>query len=79
MIVPASVVCKGARSAGITTGSEYEKMFVAHTPPGHRGQPEDIAKAAVFLLLRALNKNSPMPERTHLLQFLEKNLYFGSP
>jgi 3-oxoacyl-[acyl-carrier protein] reductase len=24
-------------------------MFVAHTPLGRRGQPEDIAKAVVFL------------------------------
>ena len=35
--------------AGVTTGSEYEKMFVANTPLGRRGQPEDIAKAAVFV------------------------------
>jgi 3-oxoacyl-[acyl-carrier protein] reductase len=33
----------------VTTGSEAEKMFVANTPLGRRGQPEDIAKAVVFL------------------------------
>jgi 3-oxoacyl-[acyl-carrier protein] reductase len=40
---------KGAPSAGVTAGSEYEKMFIANTPLGRRGQPDDVAKAAVFL------------------------------
>jgi len=48
-ILPGATETEGAASAGVTPGSEYEKMFVANTPPGRRGQPEDIAKAAVFL------------------------------
>ena len=48
-ILPGATETEGAHSAGVTTGSEAEKMFVAHTPLDRRGQPEDIAKAAVFL------------------------------
>ena len=48
-ILPGATDTEGAHSAGVTTGSEYEKMFIANTPLGRRGQPEDIAKAAVFL------------------------------
>lgn len=48
-ILPGATETEGARSAGVTSGSEYEKMFVANTPLGRRGQPEDIAKVAVFL------------------------------
>src|ERR1700733_341400 len=48
-ILPGATETEGARSAGVTAGSEYEKMFIANTPLGRRGQPEDIAKAAVFL------------------------------
>ena len=48
-ILPGATETEGARSAGVTTGSEYEKMFIANTPLGRRGQPEDIAKAVVFL------------------------------
>ena len=48
-ILPGATDTEGAASAGVTPGSEYEKMFVAKTPLGRRGQPEDIAKAAVFL------------------------------
>jgi len=48
-ILPGATETEGATSAGVTTGSEYERMFVANTPLGRRGQPEDIAKAAVFL------------------------------
>lgn len=48
-ILPGATETEGAASAGVTPGSEYEKMFVANTPLGRRGQPEDIAKAAVFL------------------------------
>jgi 3-oxoacyl-[acyl-carrier protein] reductase len=40
---------EGATAAGVTAGSDYEKMFIANTPLGRRGRPEDIAKAAVFL------------------------------
>jgi 3-oxoacyl-[acyl-carrier protein] reductase len=48
-ILPGATETEGAVSAGVTKGSDYEKMFVANTPLGRRGQPEDIAKAAVFL------------------------------
>lgn len=48
-ILPGATETEGATAAGVTTGSEYEKMFIANTPLGRRGQPEDIAKAAVFL------------------------------
>lgn len=48
-ILPGATETEGARSAGVTTGSEYETMFIANTPLGRRGQPEDIAKVAVFL------------------------------
>ncbi|WP_436488951.1 SDR family NAD(P)-dependent oxidoreductase [Chitinophaga sp. ARDCPP14] len=48
-ILPGATETEGARSAGVTAGSEYETMFIANTPLGRRGQPEDIAKAAVFL------------------------------
>ncbi|MES2132141.1 MAG: glucose 1-dehydrogenase [Bacteroidota bacterium] len=48
-ILPGATETEGAHSAGVTTGSEAEKMFVANTPLGRRGQPADIAKAAVFL------------------------------
>jgi len=48
-ILPGATETEGAASAGVTTGSEYEKMFIANTPLGRRGQPEDIAKVAVFL------------------------------
>jgi 3-oxoacyl-[acyl-carrier protein] reductase len=49
-ILPGATETEGAISAGVTAGSEYEKMFVANTPLGRRGQPEDIAKAAVFIV-----------------------------
>ena len=48
-ILPGATDTEGAASAGVTAGSDYEKMFVANTPLGRRGQPADIAKAAVFL------------------------------
>jgi len=48
-ILPGATDTEGATNAGVTTGSDYEKMFIANTPLGRRGQPEDIAKAAVFL------------------------------
>jgi len=48
-ILPGATETEGANSAGVTNGSEYEKMFIANTPLGRRGQPEDIAKAAVFI------------------------------
>ena len=48
-ILPGATETEGATSAGVTPGSEYEKMFIAKTPLGRRGQPGDIAKAVVFL------------------------------
>jgi 3-oxoacyl-[acyl-carrier protein] reductase len=48
-ILPGATETEGAASAGVTPGSEYEKMFIANTPLGRRGQPKDIAKAVVFL------------------------------
>jgi 3-oxoacyl-[acyl-carrier protein] reductase len=48
-VLPGATDTEGAQSVGVTTGSEYEKMFVANTPLGRRGLPEDIAKAVVFL------------------------------
>lgn len=48
-ILPGATETEGAASAGVTKDSDYEKMFIANTPLGRRGQPEDIAKAAVFL------------------------------
>ncbi len=49
-ILPGATDTEGAASAGVTAGSDYEKMFVEKTPLGRRGQPSDIAKAAVFLV-----------------------------
>lgn len=48
-ILPGATETEGAAAAGVTAGSDYEKMFIANTPLGRRGRPEDIAKAAVFL------------------------------
>jgi len=48
-ILPGATETEGATSAGVTAGSDYEKMFVANTPLGRRGQPQDIAKVAVFI------------------------------
>ena len=48
-VLPGATDTEGAANAGVTPGSEYEKMFVSKTPLGRRGQPEDIAKAVVFL------------------------------
>jgi 3-oxoacyl-[acyl-carrier protein] reductase len=48
-ILPGATETEGASIAGVTAGSDYEKMFIANTPLGRRGKPEDIAKVAVFL------------------------------
>ena len=48
-ILPGATETEGAINAGVVVGGEYEKMFITNTPLGRRGQPEDIAKAAVFL------------------------------
>ncbi len=47
-ILPGVVETEGSHSAGFI-GSEFEAKLVANTPLGRTGQPEDIAKAAVFL------------------------------
>lgn len=47
-LLPGSVETEGTHATGIT-GSDFEKQLVARTPLGRIGQPEDIAKAAVFL------------------------------
>ncbi|WP_214073467.1 glucose 1-dehydrogenase [Mucilaginibacter sp. dw_454] len=48
-VLPGATETEGATSAGVTAGSDYEKMFIANTPLGRRGQRADIAKAVVFL------------------------------
>ena len=47
-IAPGGVETEGVHSAGII-GSDFEKQIVAGTPLGRLGQPEDIARVAVFL------------------------------
>jgi 3-oxoacyl-[acyl-carrier protein] reductase len=47
-ILPGVVETEGSRSAGFI-GSDAETKLVASTPLGRTGQPEDIAKVAVFL------------------------------
>jgi 3-oxoacyl-[acyl-carrier protein] reductase len=47
-LLPGVVETEGSRSAGFI-GSDAERNLVAHTPLGRTGQPEDIAKVAVFL------------------------------
>jgi len=47
-ILPGVVETEGSHSAGII-GSETETHFVANTPLGRTGQPEDISKVALFL------------------------------
>jgi 3-oxoacyl-[acyl-carrier protein] reductase len=47
-IAPGGVETEGTHSAGIM-GSDFEKMMIAGTPLGRIGQPDDIARVAVFL------------------------------
>jgi 3-oxoacyl-[acyl-carrier protein] reductase len=47
-IAPGGVETEGTHSIGVI-GSDFEKQIVAGTPLGRLGQPEDIAKVAVFL------------------------------
>jgi 3-oxoacyl-[acyl-carrier protein] reductase len=47
-IAPGGTETEGATAAGIV-GSDFQKQMVANTPLGRFGQPEDIAKVAVFL------------------------------
>ena len=47
-IAPGGVETEGTHSAGIV-GSGFEKAMIAGTPLGRFGQPDDIARVAVFL------------------------------
>jgi 3-oxoacyl-[acyl-carrier protein] reductase len=47
-IAPGGVNTEGTISMGII-GSEFEREMVRRTPLGRIGQPEDIARVAVFL------------------------------
>lgn len=47
-IAPGGVDTEGARTLGVV-GSEFEANIVSRTPLGRFGQPNDIAKIAVFL------------------------------
>jgi 3-oxoacyl-[acyl-carrier protein] reductase len=47
-LLPGGVKTEGTITAGIT-GSDLEKSLIEKTPLGRIGQPEDIAKVAVFL------------------------------
>jgi 3-oxoacyl-[acyl-carrier protein] reductase len=47
-IAPGGVDTEGSRTLGMI-GSDFEASIVANTPLGRIGQPDDIAKVAVFL------------------------------
>ncbi|GAA4164380.1 glucose 1-dehydrogenase [Chryseobacterium ginsenosidimutans] len=47
-ILPGVVETEGSHSAGFI-GSEFEAKLISTTPLGRTGQPEDIAKVAVFI------------------------------
>jgi 3-oxoacyl-[acyl-carrier protein] reductase len=47
-IAPGGVETQGTHDAGII-GTEYEQQMVGGTPLGRIGQPDDIARVAVFL------------------------------
>ena len=48
VIAPGGVETEGTHSAGVI-GSDFEKQMIARTALGRFGQPDDIAKVAVFL------------------------------
>ena len=48
VIAPGGVETEGTHSAGVI-GTDFEKMMVAKTALGRIGQPDDIARIAVFL------------------------------
>jgi 3-oxoacyl-[acyl-carrier protein] reductase len=47
-IAPGGVETEGTQAGGIM-GSDFEKAMIASTPLGRFGQPDDIARIAVFL------------------------------
>jgi 3-oxoacyl-[acyl-carrier protein] reductase len=47
-IAPGGTASEGLANSGVL-GSDFEKQIVGMTPLGRLGQPEDIAKVAVFL------------------------------
>jgi 3-oxoacyl-[acyl-carrier protein] reductase len=47
-IAPGGVATEGTVTAGVV-GSDLEKQIVSQTPLGRMGQPQDIAKIALFL------------------------------
>jgi 3-oxoacyl-[acyl-carrier protein] reductase len=47
-IAPGEVETEGTHRAGLI-GGDFEKEMIAHTPLGRIGQPDDIARVAVFL------------------------------
>jgi 3-oxoacyl-[acyl-carrier protein] reductase len=47
-ILPGVVDTEGAQTLGVI-GSEAETNFISKTPLGRTGQPDDIAKVAIFL------------------------------
>ncbi len=47
-IAPGGVETEGLVSAGVL-GSDFEKQMIAGTPLGRLGQPDDIARVALFL------------------------------
>ncbi len=47
-INPGMIETEGTRAQGII-GSDFEKNVLAQTPLGRIGQPDDVAKVAVFL------------------------------
>ncbi len=47
-IAPGGVETEGVHQAGIV-GSDFQKQMVSQTPLGRFGQPEDVARVAVFL------------------------------
>jgi 3-oxoacyl-[acyl-carrier protein] reductase len=47
-IAPGGVETEGVHTLGVI-GTDFEKQMIAQTPLGRMGQPDDIAKVAVFL------------------------------
>jgi 3-oxoacyl-[acyl-carrier protein] reductase len=48
VLAPGGVETEGTHAAGVI-GSDFEKQIIARTPLGRFGQPDDIARVAVFL------------------------------